>query len=125
MKLMYKLYICIFSIHTLLNHYISWTYDYSCAYVSPLSLSPSLPLMNISSHFFSYTGYISLNDVWISNNLGASWQLSTDNAGWAARKHMAAVTIEGTIVLLGGDVGEYIYIYCHNNAPLYFKIYIH
>ena len=41
---MYKLYICIFSIHTLLNHYISCTHDYSCAYVSPLPPSLSLSL---------------------------------------------------------------------------------
>ena len=52
-----------------------------------------------------------LNDVWISNDLGASWQLSTVNAGWAARSNMAAVSIGGTIIIMGGFGGEYIQIY--------------
>ena len=52
-----------------------------------------------------YTGY---NDVWISNDQGASWQLSTGNAGWAGRDRMAAVSIGGIIILMGGYGGEYI-----------------
>ena len=49
------------------------------------------------------------NDVWISNDLGASWQLSTGNGGWAARYSMAAVSVGGTIILMGGR-GEYVYM---------------
>ena len=56
-----------------------------------------------------YTGATYI-DVWISNNLGASWQLSTGNGGWAARYGMAAVSVGGTIILMGGEDGEYIYM---------------
>ena len=52
-------------------------------------------------------GYDYLNDVWISNDLGSSWQLSTNNAGWTARGGMAVVSIGGTIILMGGFTGEY------------------
>ena len=55
-------------------------------------------------------GAIRYNDVWISNDLGASWQLSTGNAGWAARGYMAAASIGGTIILMGG-YGECTCIY--------------
>ena len=59
-----------------------------------------------------YTGYgNNYNDVWISNNLGASWQLSTGNAGWDARTSMAAVSIGGTIILMGGSWCKCICIY--------------
>ena len=47
--------------------------------------------------------------MWRSNDLGASWQLSTGNGGWAARYSMAAVYVEGSIILMGGD-GEYVYM---------------
>ena len=56
------------------------------------------------------TGVTLYNDVWISNNLGASWQLSTGNGGWAARFDMAAVSVGGTIILMGGRDGEYLYM---------------
>ena len=56
-----------------------------------------------------YTGTTYYNDVWISNDLGASWQLSTGNGGWAARYGMAAVSVGGTIILMGG-LGEYVYM---------------
>ena len=56
-----------------------------------------------------YTGNTYYNDVWISNDLGASWQLSTGNGGWAARDGMAAVSAEGSIILMGGR-GEYVYM---------------
>ena len=59
----------------------------------------------------SYTGGGYLNDVWISNDLGASWQLSTGNGGWARRADMAAVSVGGTIILMGGwGSGEYVYM---------------
>ena len=50
--------------------------------------------------------------MWISNDLGASWQLSTDNGGWEARYGMAAVSVGGTIILMGGvgRDGEYVYV---------------
>ena len=57
-----------------------------------------------------YTGATRYNDVWISNDLGASWQLSTGNGGWAARRSMAAVYVEGSIILMGGTTGEYVYM---------------
>ena len=58
-----------------------------------------------------YTGVTRYNDVWISNDLGASWQLSTDNGGWAVRSGMAAVSVGGTIILMGGyGSGEYVYM---------------
>ena len=58
-----------------------------------------------------YTDGTYYNDVWISNDLGASWQLSTDNGGWAAREGMAAVSVGGTIILMGGaSGGEYVYM---------------
>ena len=70
---------------------------------------------SLSLYIYSYK-YIMLytdgtyyNDVWISNDLGASWQLSTGNGGWAARSHMAAVYVGGTIILMGGS-GEYVYM---------------
>ena len=47
--------------------------------------------------------------MWRSNDLGASWQLSTGNGGWAARSDMAAVSVGGTIILMGGG-GEYVYM---------------
>ena len=51
------------------------------------------------------------NDVWISNDLGASWQLSTDNGGWAVRRSMPAVYVGGSIILMGGEgSGEYVYM---------------
>ena len=56
-----------------------------------------------------YTGATDYNDVWISNDLGASWQLSTGNGGWAARDGMAAVYVGGSIILMGG-FGEYVYM---------------
>ena len=56
-----------------------------------------------------YTGTTYYNDVWISNDLGASWQLSTGNGGWAARSDMAAVYVGGSIILMGGS-GEYVYM---------------
>ena len=56
-----------------------------------------------------YTGATRYNDVWISNDLGASWQLSTGNGGWEARGGMAAVSLGGTIILMGG-AGEYLYM---------------
>ena len=56
-----------------------------------------------------YTGGTYYNDVWISNDLGASWQLSTGNGGWAARSGMAAVYVGGSIILMGGS-GEYVYM---------------
>ena len=56
-------------------------------------------------------GTIYYDDVWMSNNLGASWQLSTGNAGWAARRGTAAVSIGGTIIFMGGaSGGEYVYM---------------
>jgi len=58
-----------------------------------------------------YTGITWYNDVWISNDLGASWQLSTGNGGWAARYGMAAVYVGGSIILMGGEgSGEYVYM---------------
>ena len=58
-----------------------------------------------------YTGTTYYNDVWISNDLGASWQLSTDNGGWAARGGMAAVYVGGSIIFMGGlTSGEYVYM---------------
>ena len=50
--------------------------------------------------------------MWRSNDLGASWQLSTGNGGWAARRSMAAVYVEGSIILMGGvgGSGEYVYM---------------
>ena len=48
--------------------------------------------------------------MWRSNDLGASWQLSTVNGGWAARSGMAAVSVEGSIILMGGYDGEYVYM---------------
>ena len=50
--------------------------------------------------------------MWISNDLGASWQLSTGNGGWAARDGMAAVYVGGSIILMGGygGSGEYVYM---------------
>ena len=66
--------------------------------------------MNKYSYIMLDTDGGELNDVWISNNLGASWQLSTGNAGWTARYGMAAVSIGGTMFLMGGWDGECIYI---------------
>ena len=57
-----------------------------------------------------YTGTAGYNDVWSSNDLGASWQLSTDNGGWVARNSMAAVYVGGSIILMGGYAGEYLYM---------------
>ena len=50
--------------------------------------------------------------MWRSNDLGASWQLSTGNGGWAARGGMAAVYVGGSIILMGGvgGSGEYVYM---------------
>ena len=50
------------------------------------------------------------NDVWKSNDLGASWQLSTSDADWTPRGQMSAVSIEETIVLMGGK-GKYIFVH--------------
>ena len=58
-----------------------------------------------------YTGDTVLRDVWVSNDLGASWQLSTNTAGWTARYSMGVVSIGGTIIVMGGG-GEYVYIIC-------------
>ena len=48
--------------------------------------------------------------MWRSNDLGASWQLSTGNGGWAARSNMAAVYVGGSVILMGGYAGEYVYM---------------
>ena len=48
--------------------------------------------------------------MWRSNDLGASWQLSTGDGGWAAREGMAAVSVGGRIILMGGYDGEYVYM---------------
>ena len=48
--------------------------------------------------------------MWRSNDLGASWQLSTGNGGWAARSRMAAVYVGGSVILMGGSAGEYVYM---------------
>ena len=62
--------------------------------------------------------------MWISNDLGASWQLSTGNAGWAAREGMAAVSIGGTIIVMGG-FGECINVVCGETyASILINIYI-
>ena len=51
--------------------------------------------------------------MWVSNDLGASWQLSTNTAGWTARFAMGVVSIGGTIIVMGGrGDGEYVYIMC-------------
>ena len=60
----------------------------------------------------SYTDNTYLNDVWVSNDLGASWQRSTNTAGWTAREGMGVVSIGRTIILMGGYGGEYVYIMC-------------
>ena len=49
--------------------------------------------------------------MWIINDLGASWQISTGDGGWVARSQMAAVSVGGTIILMGGGYGgEYPYM---------------
>ena len=85
------------------------------------SLITKITLLICYSSIFSILGLVSsgslrlndrLNDVWRSNDLGVSWQLSTNNAGWTPRSSMAAVYIGGTIILMGGSGGpcEYIYV---------------
>ncbi len=55
--------------------------------------------------FYAASGYF--HDVWISNDFGATWLLSTDNAPWVIREQMASVSIDGSIFLMGGR-SEYV-----------------
>ncbi len=48
-------------------------------------------------------GNVQSRDVWTSSNLGYSWLQSTASAGWSGRHYMAAVSIESTIILMGGQ----------------------
>ena len=44
------------------------------------------------------------NDVWVSNDAGATWQQRTAAAGWGGRAGMEIAVVNGTTVLvMGGD----------------------
>lgn len=48
------------------------------------------------------------NDVWRSTDQGATWMLMNASAGWSARySHTSVVLPDGSIVLMGGDDGEF------------------
>ena len=83
-------------------------------YIPPyiyIILSPSLYTYSYK-YIILYTGDTYYRDVWVSNDLGASWQRSTNTASWTARRAMGVVSIGGTIILMGGYDGEYVYILC-------------
>ncbi len=71
------------------------------------------------------TDYTYYNDVWRSNDLGVTWELSTLQASWEARRGMSAVYTGGTIVLMGGigeDICGYI-LMCIHVYTYYIRMY--
>ena len=44
-----------------------------------------------------------MNDVWKSDNLGATWSICTSSASWPGRLGHSSVVIDTTIYLMGGS----------------------
>ncbi len=79
---------------------------YTCNTINYKCKTQYIPIYSICIQFI-YIIYIDaipavLNDVWRSNDLGISWTISTSNADWLGRSYMAAVSIGGTVVVMGG-----------------------